>query len=353
MPEIKTASILVVDDEARNVKLLESLLHAEGYATVAARNGQDALALAVAQPPDLILLDLLMPEMDGYEATKRLKADARTRQIPIIVVTSLDDRATRQLALEAGAEEFLSKPFDRAELNVRVRNLLRLKEYGDFLVNHNRLLEEQVQQRTAELYAASRDTIFTLVRAAEHKDEETGHHVRRISHYCQALARALHMPTDYQETIFLASPMHDVGKIGIPDHILFKPGPLSASEWEIMRTHSALGAAILAGTSSPYTRMGHDIALNHHEHWDGSGYPNGIKGEAIPLAARLMQICDVYDALRSRRPYKPPFDHARACQIISQGDGRVQPGHFDPQVLACFERESDHFAAIYDQHADT
>ncbi len=352
MNKNKSATILVVDDEERNVKLLETLLQADGYSTMSASNGRDALAQASANPPDLILLDIMMPDVDGFDTTALLKADPRTQPVPVIVITSLDDRQSKLRALEAGAEEFLTKPIDRADLKVRVRNLLRLKEYGDFLANHNNLLEEQVQQRTVQLKNAHGETILTLVRAAEHKDEETGHHVRRISHYCHELAGALGMTAEFQEVIFLASPMHDIGKIGIPDHILFKQGPLNESEWNIMRTHSELGASILSNSISPYTQMGCDIALNHHERWDGSGYPNGRKGEAIPLPARIMQICDVYDALRSQRPYKPAYDHVRAMHIISQGDGRVLPGHFDPDVLACFLQKADRFAAIYEQHGD-
>lgn len=267
-------------------------------------------------------------------------------------MTSLDDRQSKLRTLEAGAEEFLTKPIDRADLQVRVRNLLRLKEYGDFLANHNRILEEQVRQRTDQLNDAYRETIFSLVRAAEYKDEDTGRHVQRISHYCTELAHALDLTAEFHDVIFLASTMHDVGKIGIPDHILLKPGPLTEQEWRVMRTHSALGAKILSNSSSPYIQMGCDIALNHHERWDGSGYPNGLRGEAIPLSARIMQIADVYDALRSRRPYKPAFDHTRAVDIISQGDGRVQPGHFDPQVLACFVQRADRFAVIYDRLLD-
>lgn len=346
------ARVLIVDDEERNVKLLAALLQAEGYTTLSVGNGRDALALAAAEQPDLILLDIMMPDMDGFETVARLKADPRTQPVPVIMITALDDRESKLRALEAGAEEFISKPIDRADLRVRVRNLLRLKEYGDFLVDHNRLLAQQVQERTAQLEEANRDTVFTLVRAAEHKDEETGHHVRRISHYCRVLAEAMELPADFHDAIYHASPMHDVGKIGIPDHVLLKPGGFSPEEWSIMRTHCALGASILASGTSPYTRMGAEIALNHHERWDGSGYPNGLKGSVIPLAARIMQICDVYDALRSRRPYKPPIEHTRALAIIVQGDGRTQPEHFDPAVLACFSAQAGRFAAIYDQHDD-
>ncbi len=349
-PTAPVATILVVDDEERNVKLLEVLLQAEGYATVTALNGRAALAAAISACPDLILLDIMMPDMDGFETVAQLKADPRTRQVPVIMVTALDDRDTKQRALLAGAEEFLSKPIVRADLTVRVRNLLRLKQYGDLLAQHNQLLETQVKERTAQLEEAYRDTVLTLVRAAERKDEETGHHVRRISHYCVVLADAMALPEVGSDVIFHASPMHDIGKIGIPDHVLLKPGPLTADEWATMQTHCELGARILASGTSRYTRMGAEIALGHHERWDGSGYPSGLRGTAIPMAARLMQICDVYDALRSRRPYKPSIEHAQAVEIITLGDGRTQPEHFDPAVLACFMAQAPRFAAIYEAH---
>ena len=349
-PTAPVPTILVVDDEERNVKLLEVLLQAEGYATVSALNGREALAAAVSACPDLILLDIMMPDMDGFETVAQLKANPRTRQVPVIMVTSLDDRDTKQRALLAGAEEFLSKPIVRADLTVRVRNLLRLKQYSDLLTHHNQLLETQVKERTAQLEEAYRDTVLTLVRAAERKDEETGHHVRRISHYCVVLADAMALPEVGSDVIFHASPMHDIGKIGIPDHVLLKPGPLTPDEWATMQTHCALGARILSSGTSRYTRMGAEIALGHHERWDGSGYPAGLRGTDIPMAARLMQICDVYDALRSRRPYKPDMEHAQAVDIIVLGDGRTQPEHFDPAVLACFVAQAPLFAAIYEAH---
>jgi putative two-component system response regulator len=327
-------------------------LHAEAYTTISASNGRDALDLAISMQPDLILLDIMMPGMDGFETVAALKVNPSTQRVPVIMLTALDDRSSKLRALEAGAEEFLSKPIDRADLIVRVRNLLRIKEYGDFLNNHNRLLESQVKQRTDDLQNAYRDTVFTLIRASEHKDEETGLHVRRISHYCCLLAGTLNLSKPFCETIFQASPMHDVGKIGIPDHILLKPGSFNQDEWNIMRTHCALGSSILADGSSPYTKMGAEIALNHHERWDGSGYPNGLLGEMIPLPARVMQICDVYDALRSKRPYKVAFEHERAVEIITKGDGRTQPGHFDPAILDCFIKDADQFADIYGQYKD-
>jgi putative two-component system response regulator len=346
------ATILVVDDEERNVKLLQTLLQAEGYQTLSALNGRQALQVAADSPPDLILLDIMMPDMDGFATVERLKANPLTRQVPVIMVTSLDDRETRQHALLAGAEEFLSKPIVRADLTVRVRNLLRLKQYSDLLQDQNLLLETLVKKRTEQLEEAYRDTVLTLVRAAEHKDEETGRHVRRISHYCGVLAQAMALPEAQSDVIFHASPMHDVGKIGIPDHILLKPGPLDTAEWAVMKTHCTLGAHILHSGTSPYTQMGQVIAQHHHEHWDGTGYPNGLRGEAIPLPARIMQVCDVYDALRSRRPYKPSLAHAQAMTIITQGDGRTQPGHFDPAVLDSFQAQAGQMATIYAELTD-
>ncbi len=348
----KPARVLIVDDDERNRKLLGTVLRAEGYATMEAAGGREALALAQSAPPDIVLLDVMMPEMDGYEVARRLKADPATASVPIVMVTALDDRESRLRGLEAGAEEFVTKPADRTELRVRVRNLLRLKEYSDFLADHNRILDAQVQKRTQELRDSYREVIFTMTTAAEFKDEETGAHVQRISHYTSLLARTLGMGSEFTDLMFYASPMHDIGKIGIPDRILLKQGSLTADEWAIMQTHSALGAKILARGHSPYVKLGAEIALSHHERWDGSGYPSGLKGEAIPLSGRIMNICDQYDALRSQRPYKAPFTHARTIEIITRGDGRTLPDHFDPEVLAAFVRCADDFADIFNRLAD-
>jgi len=269
-----------------------------------------------------------------------------------VMVTALDDRASRLRGLEAGAEEFVTKPVDRNELRIRVRNLLRLKEFSDFLANHNRILDAQVKERTHQLVSSYRETIATMTRAASYKDEETGAHVARISFYTVELAQALGLDAEFCDVIHYASPMHDVGKIGIPDHILGKPGAFTPEEWEVMKTHSALGARLLAGAASPYLRMGEIIALGHHERWDGGGYPVGLEGERIPLSARIMNICDQYDALRSRRPYKPALPHERAMEIITAGDGRTLPGHFDPAVLAAFVQCAPSFNDIYAEHSD-
>jgi putative two-component system response regulator len=346
--------VLLVDDDPVNREYLRVLLEAEGHRSLESGDGEHALRQARAERPDLILLDAMMPGKDGFQVVRELKADEATRSIPVIMVTALDDRAARLRALDCGAEEFVAKPVDRAELWVRVRNLLRLKECSDLLEQHNRALERLVRERSAQLAASHLDTIYTIMRAAEFRDQETGSHIKRISYYCRELAARLGMDTVFVDTIFHASPLHDVGKIGIPDHILLKPGPLDAGEWTTMQTHATLGARILSREegASAYLRMGADIAHGHHERWDGTGYPQGLAGEAIPASARIMAICDVYDALRSRRPYKPPMGHAAAMEVILRGDGRTLPGHFDPAVLDGFAHAAADFDAIYTQHAD-
>lgn len=351
---VPAKTILIVDDETKNRTYLDVMLKAEGYATLQAQTGEAALEMTARHRPDLILLDAMMPGMDGFHVAGRLKADAATSPIPIIMVTALSDRDSRLRALQSGVEEFLSKPVDRAELWVRVRNLLRLKEYSDFLANYSRTLEEEVKKRTEQLLASQFDALYTILRAAEFRDEETGAHIRRISYYCQELARQLGMPPDFVETIYYASPLHDIGKIGIPDHILLKPGRFEPHEWEIMKSHTTLGNGILDSgrSASPFTRMGAEIALNHHEKWDGSGYPRGVRAEDIPLPARIMSICDVYDALRSRRPYKPAFSHEVAFSLITEGDDRTMPSHFDPGVLSAFHRCAPAFNDIFHAHAD-
>jgi putative two-component system response regulator len=343
----RPSRILLVDDDERNLKLIEALLQAEGYVTELAASGEAALDSVADRPPDLIVLDVMMPGMSGFEVAGRLKQNPGTKTIPIIMLTALSDKNSRLEALNTGAEEFLSKPVDRAELWVRVRNLLRLKEYSDFLADHARLLEEQVRKRTAQIEASYRETIATLSRAAAYRDEETGAHVARISYYCVEMSDTMGMDAEFRDAIFHASPLHDVGKISTPDHILFKPGGFTPDEWTVMQRHAEIGAKMLENGASPYLKMGRDIAMSHHERWDGTGYPQGLKGERIPLPARLMCLADVYDALRSQRPYKPAFDHEKTVGIILNGDGRTKPEHFDPRVLAAFQTRLGRFDEIY------
>ncbi len=345
-------TLMLIDDQPRNARLLQAQLGSEHFSYMVAQSGEDALAQLQQRLPDLIILDFMMPGMNGQQVALSLKQDERTRTIPVIMLTALSDHGSRMQALSAGVEEFVNKPVDQTELWARVRNLLRLKFSQDRLADHNRRLADEVAERTRQLADAYRDTVYTMVRAAEYKDEDTGSHVQRISFYCLELADELGMDPQFRDRIFYASPMHDIGKIGIPDSVLLKPGAFSKEEWEMMKTHSALGAEILRHGNSPYVLMGAEIAQHHHERWDGSGYPRGLAGEAIPLPARIVMLCDQYDAMRSRRPYKPAWSHEQACQVILEGDGRTEPGHFDPEVWAAFGRIRSRFADIFEANED-
>jgi putative two-component system response regulator len=343
----KRPLVLVVDDDESIRALLYRLMERDGYTVLTADDGQAGIEVATELLPDVILIDGLMPRMDGFQAVAALKRSERTANIPIIMITSLVDQESRLRALQAGANEFISKPIDRNEVGLRVRNMLMLREYTALLADRNRILEGVVEERSRQLFASHRETIERLARAASFKDEVTGAHVRRISHYTAELASALGMPAEFCETIRYASQMHDVGKIAIPEAILLKAGPLTAPEWEVMKTHTTAGARLLAGGESPYLRMGAEIALSHHELWDGSGYPASLKGPAIPISARIMNLCDQYDALRSERPYKPPLSHDRTIEVITKGDGRTSPSHFDPEILSLFQRLAPRFAEIF------
>ncbi len=354
--------ILVVDDEEQNVKLLCSLLEAVGFATEGAANGREALEKVKRSAPDLVLLDIMMPEMDGFETCDAIKSDADTANIPVVIVTALADRDSKLKGLNVGANEFLTKPIDRTEMIIRVRNLIKIKEYEDFMLRHTRILEDEVRKRTYDLQLAMDEiaqaqieikdsyieTIQRLTLAAEYKDEDTATHIKRISLYSRVLSERLGRHDEFVETMYYASPMHDIGKIGIPDSILLKPGKLTAEEFEIMKTHTTIGAKILRGSNSDFLRAAEEIALSHHERWDGTGYPRGLRGDEIPLMGRVMNIIDQYDSLRSKRPYKPGFSHEESCSIIIDGDGRTRPEHFDPDVLAAFKEVSHLFDEIFE-----
>lgn len=355
--------ILIVDDEDRNLKLISSVMKEAKYTYETAKNGVEALKKAELFHPDLIILDVNMPEMNGISACKRFRALPLTANVPVVMITGMDDRELKISSLEAGANDFLTKPFDLSELKVRTKNLLKIKEYEDFQSRHNKILEEEVRKKTCQLKKAldelgkSRDkleesyldTIYRLTIVTEYKDEGTASHILRIRHYCQMIARKLGWPDKASEDLSYASHMHDIGKVGIPSEILLKPSTLNEEEFALIKTHTTMGARILQGSSSSLLRLAQSIALNHHERWDGTGYPRGLKGEEIPLEGRIMIIADQYDSLRSSRPYKPPSTHEAVFKILTEGDGRTMPAHFDPKILRLFNEMHNDFNRIYER----
>jgi len=349
LSDILHGKVLIVDDQEANVILLEQTLRRAGYVSITSTTDPgEVCGLHLKNQYDLILLDLQMPGTDGFQVMERLKEVAPDGYLPVLAITVQPAHKLR--ALQVGAKDFIAKPFELAELLARVHNMLEVRLLHEELRANGSLLEQRVRERTADLQESYQETIFTMTRAAEYRDEDTGAHVRRISYYSRELAGMLGLDGEFVDRVYSASPMHDIGKIGIPDHILLKPGGLTPAEWEVMKGHTLIGSKILGNSQSPSLKMGAEIALNHHERWNGGGYPHGRRGEAIPLAARIMNMGDVYDALRSKRPYKSAFGHPETVAIITHGDGRTQPEHFDPAILAVFKQNHQSFREIFETY---
>ncbi len=363
MQDDPLATILIVDDMPENLEVLDGLLRSVGYRVKAANNGRTALRLAVdADPPALILLDVMMPGMDGYAVLDRLRSNPVTRDIPVIFVTALAEAGDEEAGLARGAVDYITKPLKPAVVLARVRVQLQARLARDLLRDQNAWLEGEVARRMAENDQIQAVSIRALANLAETRDRETGGHILRTQSYVRQLADHLHthprfsatLTPPYIDLLERSAPLHDIGKVGIPDQILHKPGKLDPDEWEIMKTHAAIGARAIEVAEQDSERplaflaLAKEIAHWHHEHWDGSGYPDGLSGESIPLSARLMALADVFDAMISRRVYKAPLPFEEVRNFIVGGRGT----HFDPDVVDAFIARFDAFVDIAKRHAD-
>jgi len=367
----KSSRIVIVDDEAVHVRTLKHYLSEAGYTNfLTTSDASEAAELIRREKPDLVLLDIAMPEISGIDILHLLSVDAALNHVPFIVMTEIADREVKQVCLELGVSDFLSKPIDPMDLLPRVRNLLLNKHYSDQQASHAEWLEEQVRKRTAELAASREEVVHCLARAGEFRDDDTGHHVARVGKYVGVIALGLGFSPSRVELLELAAQLHDIGKIGIPDSILHKPGRLDPEQYAVMQTHCAiareiiqphppedssllrhharLGASMLHVPSSPLLMLAARIAQTHHERWDGSGYPLGLKGEDIPIEGRMTAVADVYDALSTRRAYKEPFSREKCFQILEEGRGT----HFDPKVLDTFFNHSEEIIRIQLDYMD-
>ncbi len=344
------SKILIIDDEPANIELLEDILEEEGYTYFRSTlDSRKAIDMYKEMNPDLVLLDLNMPYLDGFQVMDQLKKLEQDSYAPILVLTAQSDRNTRLRALAAGARDFIGKPFDITEVTQRITNMLEIRLLHNHVRDQNRLLELKVKDRTYELEETRQEAILRLGRAAEYRDNETGMHVIRMSRLSARLAKEIGLSDKECQLILQASPMHDVGKIGIPDEILLKPEKLNENEWQTMKKHPEIGAKILSGSRSELMQMAESIALTHQERWDGSGYPYGLKEEAIPLAGRIVAVADVFDALTSKRYYKDAFSVEESMNIIEENSGK----DFEPRLVHAFKKALPEMIKIVEEHTDT
>ena len=353
--------VLVVDDVQDNLDLASALLRRQ-YNVKTAASGDEALAMVRAEPPDIILLDVMMPGIDGYETCAWLKADAKLKQIPVIFLTAMSETEDEERGFSLGAVDYIIKPLSPTLLLARVKTHLELKYTRDCLKERNTYLEEEITRRIEEVTVLQEVAINAMASLAETRDSETGVHIQRVCHYVKELALNLRHKSFHEETLTLeniylmtkSAPLHDIGKMGIPDMILWKPARLSPEEFALIKKHPGIGkraiegAEKLLGTSDTFLKFAKEMAYSHHERWDGSGYPEGMAGEDIPVSARLMAMADVYDAIISRRVYKNPIPHEEAVEIIRAESGK----QFDPAVVDAFLELADHFQSISEEHHD-
>ena len=368
-------SILFIDDEPSLLKGIEQALRGQRkrWDMTFALGAEEGLRTLAEKEFDTVILDVNMPGKTGFEVLDLIREREATKELPVVMLTGISDSTIKRTALARGADDLLAKPIQREDLVARIDSMLRIKAYQDHMRNQNDVLDRKVRERTRDLEQTQLDIIWRLAKAAEYRDDDTGNHIIRVAHYCSVIAENLGLNLDFVERLYLTSPLHDMGKIGIPDNILLKPGSLDPDEWEMMRTHSQIGAAILdVGLVPSWTLLAHQkligrhreatavvqinpllemaaiIARTHHEKWDGRGYPEGLKGEAIPLEGRITAVADVFDALTSNRPYKKAMDREKATGILREGRG----SHFDPAVIDAFDATRNRFYTILDKWGD-
>ena len=335
-------NVMIVDDEELNIMILEELVSSQNHKVTAFENPLDALDYVKSNEPDIVLIDYMMPEMDGIELTKHIKVQYPD-MIVVMITAAGEQKDLKIQALEAGVTDFLLKPIETIEVQLRLRNLAELRYSKKIMKKYNKNLEEDVRKATEQILEGYHEALQIISNAAEYRDPETSNHINRVAHYSKLIGEKLGLSSEEQEIIFYASPLHDVGKIAIPDAILLKPGKLTDEEFDIMRTHSLSGFEILKDAKNPYLKAGAEIALSHHERYDGNGYPNKVRGEDIHLYSRVTAVADVFDALTSSRPYKEAWPFEKAIQLIESEKG----GHFDPVIVSLFVENIDQIQEIF------
>ena len=356
--ERRPGTVLVVDDDPYVLEYVTALLSEYNYSVLSFGNAKEAIGRITQNGNiDAVLTDIKMPVMTGIELLEHIHA--MNPELPVLLMTAYAELDTAVSAIKQGAFDFIIKPYRSEQLIHSIEKAVRYKKLIQQEKEYKKILEMTVQERTKALSEAlskvknmSRELIHRLTVVAEYRDTDTGLHNSRMGLFAKTLCEVMNLSVDFVDAITFASPLHDIGKVGISDSILLKPGPLTAEEFEIMKTHAQIGSNVLSGSTYPYIQMAASIALHHHERWDGSGYPRGLKGEENPLEGRIVMICDQYDALRSKRPYKKPFTHDQTVDIITKGDGRTMPHHFDPKVLDAFMKCAAVFDEIFEEQQD-